>query len=88
MLALCESRYHIFKDYRPKDLRGKKKSEKSEKGVGLLEKIITTMGEPPIRKKARLYAVNLKSCCLDAWQIRHIFIISHAYEIIFMGMDN
>lgn len=41
-------------DYRPKDLREKEKSEKSEKGAGLLEKIITATGEPPIRKKTIL----------------------------------
>ena len=51
--ALCESRYHTYNDYRHKDL-SVIKSEKSVKGVGLLEKIINTTGEPLKRKKVIL----------------------------------
>ena len=57
--ASCESRYHIYNDYRHKDL-SVIKSEKSEKGAGLLEKIITATGEPLIRKKTVYYGCKLK----------------------------
>lgn len=69
-----------------KDLSGTKKSEKSEKGAGLLEKIITAMGEPPIRKKAIYYGCKLKkllSGCLTytACYMALLFILSHKNRI-------
>lgn len=54
--------------------------EKSEKGTGLLEKIITVTGEPLTRKKAIYYSCKLKkllSGCLTktAYYIVLLFLI-------------
>ena len=80
MPALCESRYHTYNDYRHKDL-SVIKSEKSEKGARLLEKIIIAIGVPLVRKKT-INSCKLKklpSRCLTytACYIVLLFILSH-----------